>query len=139
MKEFTNKITGEMVEIKTSTAEDILYAYRLAKEFEDLGKLIKDYVKKAVPTIIDEQGRSPEVDGYILKSYESQKMTYARMALYDAFDDEDLINSFMDVSKGRVDAYIKENNLTPDQIAILKAGLTPNGKVTSSVRLEKVA
>ena len=131
-------MTGEMVEIKTSTAQDILYAHRLAKEFEDLGKRIKDYVKKEVPKILDEQGRSPEVDGYIIKSYESQRMTYNRMALYEAFDDEDLIQEFMDVSKGKVDAYIKEHDLTPEQIETLRSGLEPAGKVINSVRLERV-
>ena len=138
MKEFTNKMTGEMVEIKTSTPQDILYAYRLAKEFEDLGKRIKDYVKKEVPKILDEQGRSPEVDGYIIKSYESQRMTYNKMALYNAFEDEDLIQEFMDVSKGKVDAYIKEHDLTPEQIETLRSGLEPAGKVINSVRLERV-
>ena len=138
MKEFTNKMTGEMVEIQTATPQDILYAYRLAKEFEDLGKRIKDCVKKEVPKILDEQGRSQEVDGYIIKSYESQRMTYNRMALYDAFDDEDLIQEFMDVSKGKVDAYIKEHDLTDEQIEILRNGLEPNGKVINSVRLERV-
>ncbi|MCA9319028.1 hypothetical protein KDA06_05335 [Candidatus Saccharibacteria bacterium] len=127
-----------MVEIKTSTAQDILYAYRLAKEFEDLGKRIKDYVKKEVPKILDEQGRSPEVDGYIIKSYESQRMTYNRMALYNAFGDEDLVQEFMDVSKGKVDAYIKEHDLTPEQIETLRSGLEPAGKVINSVRLERV-
>ena len=138
MKEFTNKMTGEMVEIKTSTAQDILYAYRLAKEFEDLGKRIKDYVKKEVPSILDEQGRSPEVDGYVIKSYTSQRMSYNKMALYDAFGDEDLVQDFMDVSKGKVDAYIKDNNLTPEQIETLRSGLEPAGKVINSVRLERV-
>ena len=132
-----NKASGETIELPTDTPDEIVRAYLIAAEYEAVAKKLKDQVKKLLPTIVDEQGRTPEVDGYVLKRYESQRMTYNKMALRNVFD-EDTVDLFLEVSKGKVDQFIKDNDLTDEQIAELKAGLEPNGQVTSSFRKERV-
>ena len=133
----TNKASGEYIELPADTSEEIVRAYLVAAEYEKVAKSLKDQVKKLLPTIVDEQGRTPEVDGYVLKRYESQRMTYNKLALREVFD-EDELDLFMDVSKGKVDAYIKDNQLTQEQIETLRAGLEPAGNVVTSFRKERV-
>ena len=132
-----NKASGEYISLPVNTSEEIVRAYLVAAEYEKVAKSLKDQVKQLLPTIVDEQGRTPEVDGYVLKRYESQRMTYNKGALREVFD-EDELDLFMDVSKGKVDAYIKDNQLTDEQIETLRAALEPNGQVVSSFRKERV-
>ena len=136
----TDKYSGEMLEFPLNTPEQMLAAYLRAKEFEDMAKRIKDKVKPVLPHILDEQGRSDEIDGYMFKQYESQRMTYNKNALRQVFDD-DTLDLFLEVSKGKVDSYLKEHQseLTSDDLAQLKDGLEPAGKVVTAIRLEKVA
>lgn len=133
----TNKISGEYIELPANTPEEIVRAYLVAAEYEKVATTLKDQVKKLLPSIVDEQGRTPEVDGYILRKYESQRMNYNKMALRDVFD-EDTLDLFLEPAKGKIDAYIKENQLDPDQLATLKQSLEPIGQVTRSFRKEKV-
>lgn len=133
----TNKASGEYIELPANTSEEIVRAYLIAAEYEAVAKKLKDQVKKLLPSIVDEQGKTPEVDGYVLRRYESQRMTYNKLALREVFD-EDELDLFLDVSKGKVDAYIKENQLTAEQIETLRAALEPNGQVVSSFRKERV-
>ena len=132
-----NKASGEYIELPANTSEEIVRAYLIAAEYEKVAKSLKDQVKKLLPTIVDEQGRTPEVDGYVLRRYESQRMTYNKMALREVFD-EDELDLFLEVSKGKVDAYIKENQLTDEQIETLRLGLETAGQVVSSFRKERV-
>lgn len=133
----TNKASGEYIELPADTSEEIVRAYLVAAEYEKVAKSLKDQVKKLLPNIVDEQGRTPEVDGYVLRRYESQRMTYNKLALREVFD-EDELDLFLEVSKGKVDAYIKDNQLTDEQVETLKAALEPNGQVVSSFRKERV-
>lgn len=132
-----NKASGEVIELPANTHEEIVRAYLIAAEYEAAAKKLKDQVKKLLPKIVDEQGKTDEVDGYILRRYESQRMTYNKLALREVFD-EDELDLFLDVSKGKVDAYLKENQLSKEQIETLRAGLEPAGSVVSSFRKEKV-
>lgn len=134
----TNKASGEYIELPANTSEEIVRAYLVAAEYEKVAKDLKDQIKKLLPSIVDEQGRSPEVDGYILKRYESQRMNYNKYALREVFD-EDTLDLFLEPSKGKIDAYIKENQLDDWQYKVLKSGLEPAGKVVSSFKKEKVA
>lgn len=132
-----NKASGEYIELPANTPEDIVRAYLVAAAYEKVAKDLKDQVKKLLPSIVDEQGRSPVVNGYIIKRYESQRMNYNPMALYNVFD-EDTVSLFMKPQKGLVDKYIKENQLDPDQLEELKRSLEPDGPVVNSVRLERL-
>ena len=132
-----NKGSGEQIELPADTPEDIVNAYRIAAEYEKVAKSLKDQLKKLIPKVLDEQGRSPAVNGYIIKQYESQRMNYNPMALYNVFD-EDTVSLFMKPQKGLVDKYIKENQLDPDQLEELKRSLEPDGPVINSVRLERL-
>ena len=133
----TNRASGEYIELPADTPEEIVRAYLVAAEYEKVSKALKDQVKKLLPSIVDEQGLTPEVDGYVLRKYESQRMTYNKQALRQVFD-EDELDLFFTVSKGAVDAYIKQHDIDPDKLAELRAGLEPSGLVTSSFRKEKV-
>lgn len=133
----TNKASGEQIDLPASTAEEIVRAYLIAAEYEKVAKDLKDQLKRLLPTAIDEQGRTPEVDGYIIRKYESQRMTYNKMALREVFDDDE-VDLFLEVSKGKVDAYIKENKLSSDQVDTLRSGLEAAGNVVSSYRKEKI-
>lgn len=133
----TNKASGEYIELPADSPDEIVRAYLIAAEYEKVAKTLKDQVKKLLPDIIDEQGLTPEVDGFVLRKYESQRMTYNKQALRQVFD-EDELDLFFTVSKGAVDAYLKQHEIDPDQLAELKAGLEPAGSVTSSFRKEKV-
>ena len=135
----TNKATGELIEFSLDTPEQIFMAYRACQEYEKAAKSIKDQIKKVLPSILDEQGRSKiSDDGYQFKQYETQRQTYDMNTLREVFD-EDTISLFQKVQKGLVDSYIKEHrDELGDSINVLKSGLVPDGNVTTSVRLEKV-
>ena len=63
-----NKGSGEQIELPADTPEDIVNAYRIAAEYEKVAKSLKDQLKKLIPKVLDEQGRSPAVNGYIINS-----------------------------------------------------------------------
>ena len=86
----TNKASGEYISLPANTSEEIVRAYLVAAEYEKVAKSLKDKLKKLLPNAVDEQGRTPEVDGYIIRKYESQRMTYNKMALREVFDDDEL-------------------------------------------------
>lgn len=134
-----NKVTGEQIDMPTDTFEQVVLGYRQAQEYERISKELKKQLKTSLSQFLDESGRSQvSSDGMQFKQIESQRMTYSKSALRKVFDD-DTIDLFTKVSKGTVDAYIKESDLDAHQRAELKAGLEPDGAVTTSIRLEKVA
>lgn len=132
-----NEASGEMIELPAGTPEEIVSAYRIAQHYEKVATKLKDQLKTLIPSLLDENGRSPEIDGFQFKQYESQRMNYNIMALKNVFD-EDTVNLFLKPQKGLVDSYIKENELDPELKAELKAGLEPDGSIVKSIRLEKV-
>lgn len=134
----TDKRSGELIDFPTDTPEQVVAAYLQAREYEKMAERLKTKLKPLLPNIVDEQGRSPEVNGYILKSYQSQRMNYNMSALRDVFD-EDTISLFVKPQKGLIDAYLKEHRLEQEEAAILKRGLEPDGVVIDSFKTEKVA
>lgn len=135
--EAINKHSGEVIELAANTPIEITQAYLIAAEYEKVATSLKDQLKKLLPNAVDEQGKTPEVNGYIIRKYESQRMNYNKQALREVFD-EDELDLFLEVSKGKVDKYIKENELSDDQIYRLKQGLEPSGNVISSFKKERV-
>lgn len=133
-----NKATGEQIEFNADTTEEIFTAYRAAQEYSKVADDLKNQLKKLLPAILDEQGRSQiSEDGYQFKQYETQRMNYNIQSLREVFD-EDTVNLFLKPQKGLVDSYLKENQLESDQLILLKQGLEADGKITKAVRLEKV-
>lgn len=135
----TNKVTGELIDLPATSFEEIVMAYRFAKEYEKTADNLKNQLKILIPKLLDENGRSPiSLDGYQFKQTESQRTNYNKFALKQVFD-EDIIDLFLEVSKSKVDKYIKENKLTPDQLIELKKGLEPNGLIIKTTRLDKIS
>lgn len=133
-----NKASGEVIELNVDTFEQLVGAYNTAKEYEKVATTLKDQLKKIIPSFLDENGKSKiSSDGYQFKRYETQRTTYNKSALRQVFD-EDTIDLFLKVNKSSVDSFIKEHDISSDDIAILKASLEPDGSVSIVTRLDKV-
>lgn len=133
-----NKASGEVIELSVDTFEQLVGAYNTAKEYEKVATTLKDQLKKIIPAFLDEKGKSKiSPDGYQFKRYETQRTTYNKSALRQVFD-EDTIDLFLKVNKSSVDSYMKEHDMQPEEVAILKAALEPDGSVSVVTRLDKV-
>lgn len=138
MLSVVNKVSGEVMEFDTSSKEAIVEAYRYAQELDKLSKKVKDELKKLVPMLLDEQGRSPIIGDYQFKQYETQRTTYEKSVLRQVFD-EDTMDLFLKVHKKSVDDYLSlHGSELGDDLAVVKAAVIPDGNVTKTTRLDKV-
>lgn len=139
MIKVTNKITGEVIELDDDRLDQVVEAWKLASEFEKMGKYIKDKMKPLLSAMINDNGTSDEVNGYMFRQSFVQRMTYDKGAIFEAIDDEDLRLEMLTPNKGFIDNYLKENiDITGDIATILRSSMVPAGDPYTVIKLEKV-
>lgn len=134
----TNKETGEVIELATGTPEELVTAWKMAQEYEKISEKLKDQLKKIVPVIIKDDGRSEEVNGYVFKSITVQRMQYNKAILRQVLD-EDMFDLFMEPQKTAIDDYIEENLDTLGELSTkLRKSMEPKGAPFQIIKLEKL-
>lgn len=134
----TNKITGEVIELPDSNYAETIQAWRMAQEFERIGKLIKDQLKESVGKYIDVFGKGEAVDGYKFNQTIVQRKTYDKSIMKELLD-QDLYDILVIPDKTMVDNYIKENlESLGDVSTTLRETMLNVGKPYEIIRLERV-
>lgn len=135
----TNKATGELIELPADTPQEIVDAWLIAQEYAKAADSLKDQLKKLVPTIVDDSGKSPVINNYMFRSSMVQRQTYDKSVIRNVLD-EDMLDHFTVVKKSLVDTYIKDNlEELGDLSSELRKGLVPDGAAYSVIKLEKVS
>lgn len=135
----TLKTTGEVIDFDDSTPEQIVASYARLQEYEKVLAGLKKQLQNIAANIVGPNG-TYEHDGKLLRVSQVQRMTYDMASLRQIIDDEDTLNSFLELSKGKVDAYIKANlaELGEDSTR-LRASMIPLGQPYRVVKLERAA
>lgn len=133
-----HQITGEVVELKIDTPEQIVQAWRLASEYGKLAERLKDQLKKHVPKVVNEKGLSEPIDGYMFRVMSVQRMNYDKAVLRKVFD-EDTLDLFLQPNKPEVDKYLKEHlEEVGEGSTLLRNSMVATGSPYSVVKLEKL-
>lgn len=129
--------TGEIMSLPAETPEDIIGSLRVVSDYIKAWDSIKKELQKLALEIVDGKGRF-EHDGYLLRTYTTQRMVYDRAVLREAFDD-DLLDTFMEPQKSRIDQYLKEHlDELGDMSTKLRTSMVPTGKPYTVVRVERL-
>src|SRR5690606_18505563 len=100
-----NRATGEVIDLPANTPEEIVQAWNIAKEYDNVATALKDQLKKLVPNLVNEQGVSDEVNGYVFRVSNVQRKTYDKAVLRQQLD-EDTFDLFMKPDKTAIDKYL---------------------------------
>ena len=135
----TNKATGELIEIDTSTPEQLVKGWQLAQEYSKTADKLKDELKLLVPILIKDDGKSEDIGKYVFRQSNVQRMTYDKTVLRNTLD-EDTFNVLVKPDKPAIDKYIKDNLETLGDVArTLRSAMIPDGKGYQVIKLEKVS
>lgn len=129
--------TGELLELPSDTPEQIMASYKVVNDYITAWQDIKAQLQELARDIVDAKG-CYEHDGYQLRVYSTQRMNYDRGVLREVFD-PDLLDTFMEPSKGRIDRYLKEHlDEVGEDSTRLRQSMIPVGKPYTVVRLERL-
>jgi hypothetical protein len=132
------KITGEILEFNASNLAEILETWRVASEYIKAYEKVKDRLKLVIEPFLNDRGQA-EINGFLFRESIIQRMTYDKSVLRDAFDDQDLLDMFLDVSKTKVDNYLKENLAELGELStVLRKSMIPVGRPYKTLRVEKL-
>jgi hypothetical protein len=135
----TNKATGELIEIDTSTPEQLVKGWQLAQEYSKTAEKLKDELKALVPILLNDKGVSDEIGNFVFKQNDVQRMTYNKAVMRDVLD-PDVFDVLLEPNKTAVDEYLKENlESLGDVSTTLRASMKPKGKPYQVIKLEKVS
>ena len=133
-----NKATGEVIELDADTPEQIVEAWKIAQEYEKAAKSLKDQLKKIVPSLVNDDGKSDEINNAVFKINTIQRMTYDKSVVRQVLD-EDVFDLMTKIDKTKLDNYIKDNLSELGDISTeLRASLIPDGKPYQVIRLERL-
>ena len=133
--QITNELTGEVLEFKTDTAEDVLNSYL------ELSKYIKtlEQAKKKLQNLAKERDLVDfEHNGYAFRLIQRQSKTYDLYQMQQVFD-EDLFVEMVKPDKTKIDRYIRENlEDLGEQASQLRQSMIEAGKYSEYIKLEKI-
>lgn len=133
----TNKLTGEVTEYKVDTPEQIVTALRQIGEAQEVLKELRKQVADRATELID-KGERLEHDGFLVRSFTTQKMTYDKGMLRQVFD-EDTLDLFLQPAKGRIDMYIRDHLAELGENSTrLRESMIPVGRRYSVTRVERL-
>jgi hypothetical protein len=131
-------ITGELVEFKAGSYEEVVEAWMQASELERLGKAIKDQLKALVPLHVSDKGTSEPYMGRMFRLSAIQRMNYDKSVLRQVLD-ADTFDLLLKPDKPLVDKYIKDNvEALGDKSVELRKTMLPEGKPYQVIKLEKL-
>jgi len=133
-----NRATGEVIDLPANTPEEIVQAWNIAKESDSVATAPQDQLKKLVPNLVNEQGVSDEVNGYVFRVSNVQRKTYDKAVLRQQLD-EDTFDLFMKPDKTAIDKYLRENlEDLGEASTIIRNAMIDDGKPYQVIKLEKV-
>jgi hypothetical protein len=134
----TNKITGEVIELPSSTTEEIVNAWQIAQEYAKTADSLKDQLKKIVPDHVGSVGTSSVVGNYMFRVSYVQRMTYDKGVMREVLD-SDVFDVLLKPDKTAVDKYLKENlESLGEASTVLRQSMIEDGKGYQVIKLEKV-
>lgn len=134
----TDKLTGEVIELKDGSLEEtidsLLYAQKTIKSWEAAVKKLKKTAEEQMP-----DGKNFHEHGdYGLRISNVQRKTYDMTVLRKHLD-EDTINEFLSLKKGAVDKYIAENLEELGEASTeLRNTMLDDGKPYQVIKLERL-
>lgn len=134
----TNKATGEVIELDTSSPEAIVQAWQVAQHYEKVSKDLKNQLKLLIPKLVGERTTSDEYNGYMFRISNVQRMNYDKAVLRQQLD-EDVFDLLLEPKKTLVDKYIKENlEQLGEASTIIRNAMVPDGRGYQVIKLEKL-
>lgn len=141
-----NRATGEVIDLPANTPEEIVQAWNIAKEYDKTATALKDQLKKLVPNLVNEQGVSDEVNGYVFRVSNIQRKTYDKATLRRLIEDEDFFDTLLVPDKTLIDKLLKgdqKKGIEPDPRLWsisheLRQSMVDSGKPYQVIKLEKV-
>lgn len=141
-----NKATGEVIELSAGTQEEIVSAWNIAREYEKAATALKDQLKKLVPEIVNTNGTSDEVNGYVFRVSNIQRKTYDKAMLRRLIKDEDFFDTLLIPDKTLIDKLLKgdqKKGIEPDPrlwsiSSELRQSMVDSGKPYQVIKLEKL-
>lgn len=135
----TNKATGEMIELPANTPKQIVEAWRTAHEYAKAAEVMKDQLRRLVPSLIGERGTSEPIGQYQFRVSSIQKQTYDKAVMREVLD-PDTFDVLLKPDKPAIDRFLKENLETlGDDSTKLRQAMVADGNPYQTIRLEKVS
>ena len=133
-----NKHTGEVVELKADTFEELVVAWQIAKEYEKVSEALKKQLKELVPNYINDKGVSEEYKGHMFRVSNIQRKTFDKAVMREVLD-EDTYDQFLKPDVTNLKKFIKDNLETlGDASTKLSKSMIPDGKPYQTIKLEKL-
>lgn len=133
-----NKATGEVIELSAGTQEEIVTAWNIAREYEKAATALKDQLKKLVPEIVNTNGTSDDINGYMFRVSFVQRYDYDKAVMRQVLD-EDVFDLLLKPDKSAVDKYLKENIDDLGDVSVrLRNSMVESGKPYQVIKLEKL-
>lgn len=135
----TNEVTGEIYDADVSTPQQIVDEYRRVNATIDAYEKLKKILQAKATTIVDDRGTF-EHNGYQLRVMTVQRQTYDMTVIREVIEDEDTINGFLELSKGKVDRYLKDHlDELGEGSTRLRDTMVEVGRPYQVVRLERLS
>lgn len=133
-----NKATGEYIEMPVNSPAEIVQAYNIAREYDKAATNLKEQIKKLIPGIVNDKGLSEEINGYMFRISNVQRMTYDKAIMRQVLD-EDTYDQFLKPDKPALDKFLKENlERLGDKSTKLRDSMVEDGGNYQVIKLEKV-
>lgn len=133
-----NKHTGEIVELQAETFEQVVEAWRIAKEYEKVSEALKKQLKELVPSYINDKGVSDEYNGHMFRVSNIQRKTFDKTVMREVLD-EDTYDQFLKPDTTSLKLFIKDNLESLGEASTrLTKSMIPDGKPYQVIKLEKL-
>lgn len=135
---FTNKITGEFLDLNVESLVEVQEAWRLAQEYERIAKEMKDKIKPVVRDYITYTGLTERAGNFHFRQSYVQRKEYDKRLLRKYFDD-DVLDVMLKPDKKIIDTYIKENlESLPPEASEIRKNMIDVGEPYEVIKLERV-
>lgn len=133
-----NKHTGEIVELEADSFEQVVEAWRIAKEYEKVSEALKKQLKELVPNYINDKGVSEEYKGHMFRVSNIQRKTFDKAVMREVLD-EDTYDQFLKPDTTNLKKFIKDNlERLGDVSTRLTKSMVPDGNPYQVIKLEKL-
>jgi len=133
----TNKLTGEIIEFKADTPEEVMQAWIEASEAIKTYEAIKDKLKKIVPEFVNDKGLYENGD-YQFRLSSVQRYTYDKAVLRNNLD-EDTLDLFLEPNKTAIDKYLRDNLEDLGEVStVIRNSMIEKGKPYQVIKLERL-
>jgi hypothetical protein len=133
-----NKATGEIIKLDANTPEQIVSAWRIAQEYVKTAEVLRDQLKRLVPSLVTEKGTSEPIGNFQFRISNVQRMNYDKAIMRNIFD-EDTFDLLLIPDKPTIDKYIKEHlDELGGNSTKLRENMIELGRPYQIIKLEKL-